>query len=405
MKSKQYTTKEQRQILESIGVHHVKGRSYDEAKELIEQLKKTGRLPRNILSPATEKQLDFLARHNIAAPTDITEEEADEVMGPKKAELDLVTPISDRQYDFIIRLGGVPSKSMNRDQASKFIEYLMDNRERCRKCGAEYDHRSKRCPTCGGFLPQLSPVHPPSNIFTRKGVVDQLADFCFQSMDKRTYDIVLVSLLAIACVLLAVITWAVAFREPNRSAESPPLVTTVSSLADVTRRLELRGYSYVEESNSYGQHFVHYAKHTSDVAYFVEVIRWSGDQRLKRLIFHGSTSETGFNSNEVRRGIWDAINADACAMINGKQDYFLALADMKEVDGDGLSRFAGRATTAEGWRIEAIEYVGYYKIEAGTIENKIGVAMVNLTNLETSEDMPASAELEFDRQFEQAKKR
>ena len=47
---KRYTTKEQRQILESVGVPHVKGRSYSEAEHLINQFIQAGRLPRNVLS-------------------------------------------------------------------------------------------------------------------------------------------------------------------------------------------------------------------------------------------------------------------------------------------------------------------------------------------------------------------
>jgi hypothetical protein len=181
--------------------------------------------------------------------------------------------------------------------------------------------------------------------------------------------------------------------------------TTVSSLADLTRRLELAGYSYVKESNALGEQFVNYARDTPEAAYSVEIVRWSGDPRLKSLIFHCRTNEAAFNSKESRRKLWTRIDADVCGIVNGRQDYLRALADMKEANGTGISRFEGRATTAEGWQIHAIEYVAYYKREAGETESKIPMAMIVLTHLEIEEDMPASALLDFNRQLEDAKRK
>lgn len=171
MGDKRYTTKGQRELLESAGFPHVRGRTYDEAQQLIEQSIQTGRLPRNVLSPPKQWQIIRLREHGIPFPSDITEDEAGALIAQK---LDPITPISDRQFSFIIELGGVPSKRMMRRDASRFIDYLMDRQSHCAKCGATDDRRSARCKQCGGFLPKQSPIRPPKYILRPKGLWEKI---------------------------------------------------------------------------------------------------------------------------------------------------------------------------------------------------------------------------------------
>lgn len=167
--SRRYTTERQRAILASVGIPHEKGRAYDEAQALISHQIRAGKLPRNALSPPTEKQLAFLAEHQITVPRDITKEEASE----KITALDRVTPLSDRQLKYIRDLGGIPGKSMTRHEASEFIEYLL-SAAYCSKCGANNNHRLDRCPDCGAFLPRLGPLRPPRHIYRPKGLIQRL---------------------------------------------------------------------------------------------------------------------------------------------------------------------------------------------------------------------------------------
>ena len=166
MSSKRDTTKQQRAFLASLGIPHEKGRTFDQAQGWINYHIQAGNLPRNAASPPTEKQLSFLAEHDITIPSDITKEEASALIG--------VTPLSDRQFEFIKDLGGVPSRSMTRHEASEFIEYLYDNGTVCRKCGANNDRRSDRCPDCGAFLPRQCRLRPPRHIYRPKGLIERI---------------------------------------------------------------------------------------------------------------------------------------------------------------------------------------------------------------------------------------
>lgn len=174
MSTKRYTTKQQRAILASLGIPHEKGRTYDEAQRWINHHIQAGELKRNVMSPPTEKQLAFLAEHDIAVSSDITKEEASTLIGQKIETLDRFTPLSDRQFEHIEDLGGIPSTSMNRHEASQFIEYLYDNADKCGNCGANNDRRSDRCPHCGGHLPRQGPLRPPPHIYRPRGMLQRL---------------------------------------------------------------------------------------------------------------------------------------------------------------------------------------------------------------------------------------
>ena len=192
-------------------------------------------------------------------------------------------------------------------------------------------------------------------------------------------------------------------RTPVGTVSSEPTVrtiTTVSSLADAARRLELRNYGYVEQTHVAGQKFVTYERKTGNAEFSVEIVRWSGDQRIKELCFSCRTNEAAFNSKESRRKLWDELDRDVCALVNARVDYLRALADMKEVNDNGLPRHEGRATTSDGWQLHAIEYVGYYKPQVHGKPNDLAMARIMVTHLETEEEMSASAIFELNKLLE-----
>jgi hypothetical protein len=205
----------------------------------------------------------------------------------------------------------------------------------------------------------------------------------------------LVYVLGGLAVILTVLLLVAIVSKPDRPAVT---VTTVSTLADVSRRLELAGYSFTKDDSIAGQHFVTYERKVAGATYTAEIVRWSGDQRLLTLAFSCRTDFATFDSADARERLWDQLDADVCAMISGKADYVRAVADMKKVDGDGLPRFEGRATTAEGWQVHVVEFVGRTRLG-----ESVPMAHVLLSHLETEEDIPASAVLEFNRQLENAK--
>lgn len=94
MTRKHYSTKQQRSTLESIGIAHVPGRTFDEAENLINEQIRLGKLPGNVLSPPTEKQIAFLAKHNVPITDNVTKEAASELIDRKIKEIDKQTAIS-----------------------------------------------------------------------------------------------------------------------------------------------------------------------------------------------------------------------------------------------------------------------------------------------------------------------
>lgn len=162
--AKNYTTKLQRELLESVGVPHEKGRSREKADEMIQRFIDAGKLPKNCLIQPTEKQLAYMAELGISIPEDLTKEQASALIDKAVDTRDRSTLISERQFDFIESLGGFASRRMNRLQARKFIELLIMNQPRCRRCGSEYDQRNSRC-RCGAYVPSRGKISPPSHIY------------------------------------------------------------------------------------------------------------------------------------------------------------------------------------------------------------------------------------------------
>jgi hypothetical protein len=169
---KHYTTERQRALLKSVGVGHRRGRTYEEAEELIGECIRQGKLPRNAFSPATEGQRAFLRRYGIQLPADATREEASELIVAKGR----VLPLTERQHELIEELGGKAPSDMTQDEASQFIEYLMPLRVLCRRCGASFDRRKPRCFGCGAFVPRLAAISVPRSIYVRKGPCKRLLE-------------------------------------------------------------------------------------------------------------------------------------------------------------------------------------------------------------------------------------
>lgn len=167
MSQKKYTTREQRLILESVEVDHVKGRQYDEAQEIIRRFVERGALPEAALSPASDRQLEVLERIGIVPQSMISKEAASELITQHQSIPDELTTVTEKQADYIEALGGILPGNMTRRAATQFIEYLLERVYSCPKCSAYANRRSRRCPSCGGFLPSLSPISCPASIYRR----------------------------------------------------------------------------------------------------------------------------------------------------------------------------------------------------------------------------------------------
>lgn len=171
-------------------------------------------------------------------------------------------------------------------------------------------------------------------------------------------------------------------------------------MVEAAHRLEVLGYSFEKESEVMGMNFQSYKRKVGNDEYAVELVRWHRDDRIKDFHFYGRTNEARFNSQDARDALLRGIGWDFLALINGDEDYYRAIDNMKEAEGDGVPRYEGRATTAEGWRIDAIEYTGYYKSE----KNHIGVFSFGATHLETDENITVTALQAFNQQMAEAKR-
>ena len=166
-RGKQYVTIAQRKALESIGVTHVRGRSRQQAQELIEENIRIGRLPPDILTRPTEKQIEFLRGLGAQVPDNLTKEQASELID----SLTQVRPLSQGQADFIEHLGGVAVPTLTYENAGAFIEYLLDHESKCSRCGATDNRRDRRC-SCGAFLAKSAPIYPPPQFLSPRAIRD-----------------------------------------------------------------------------------------------------------------------------------------------------------------------------------------------------------------------------------------
>jgi hypothetical protein len=166
-RGKQYVTTAQRKALESIGIAHVRGSSRQEAQELIEEDIRVGKLPPDILTRPTEKQIEFRRGLGAQVPDDLTKEQASELID----SLTQIRPLSQGRADFIEHLGGVAVPTLTYENAGEFTECLLDHESKCSRCGATDNRRDRRC-SCGAFLAKSRPIYPPPQFLSPRATHD-----------------------------------------------------------------------------------------------------------------------------------------------------------------------------------------------------------------------------------------
>ncbi|MFH1673424.1 MAG: zinc ribbon domain-containing protein [Pseudomonadota bacterium] len=157
---KRYATQKQKSLLKLAGNEPCKGMTFEEAKKTINALIKEGKLSESDIEniwrfePPTKKQLKFLQILGVRIDDDLTRGKAAYLIDNIQEEKMRNKPMTDRQREFIIELGGTPEHGMSRYSARQFIEYLLDQQEICPNCETSIPPTVSRCPYCGGFLPE-----------------------------------------------------------------------------------------------------------------------------------------------------------------------------------------------------------------------------------------------------------
>ena len=176
---KKYQTQKQRALLESIGFPHRPGRTADESDALILELIDNGELPKNSLSPPTERQTARLLELGLAVNDEMTFEKASAII----QEHNQREPATMKQLVFIFQLGGVPYFDFNRSAAGVYIDFLLENQSQCRKCGLRHDRRAAQCSNCGARLREGPPLEPPWNADGNDGPFsERVPDFQIQKI-------------------------------------------------------------------------------------------------------------------------------------------------------------------------------------------------------------------------------
>src|SRR5205814_1695071 len=94
MANTKYTTERQRSLIRSLGQPHVTGRTFDEAKAIIDEAILAGRLPPYCLEKmATAKQLAFLAGLGIPTPVGLTKAHAMQMIGQGQKARNATIPL------------------------------------------------------------------------------------------------------------------------------------------------------------------------------------------------------------------------------------------------------------------------------------------------------------------------
>ena len=211
-------------------------------------------------------------------------------------------------------------------------------------------------------------------------------------------------ILVTAIVGLVVI---IAIAASNGSRRAPTAkATTVTSIADAFRRLELRGYSHEKSENVWGSDYVSYVRKTPTANYTATLGTWSGQNRLKELTFDCRTNEAGFKAKG--KEFWIEMQRDVYAMIGDREDYGRAVDDLHPIEegkDDPVLRHEGQATTADGWQIKVIEDVRHYIPQFAKPEVfRMRVGMISMTHVETDRNIPAAAVREFNDWVEKTNK-
>jgi len=161
-------TPAQRRVLESIHVSVARDDAQELAQLMIDRYIEVGKLPPDVLEPPTQDQLPRLRELGVADWEGLTKRSASQLISRAKTMERWARPsgpvLSQAQYDFIERLGGIAYPTLTRKQASQFIEYLLEREAHCPNCRANDDRRHERCPYCGGFLSRSSPIEPPASL-------------------------------------------------------------------------------------------------------------------------------------------------------------------------------------------------------------------------------------------------
>ena len=176
-------TRRQKEVLSSAGIEDVKALDYEQAQQLIQNLVDCQKLPRNVMSPATLRQITYLDKLGVEHPSDLTREEASDLLSRKISQAQPTLPVTQKQLDFIASLGGMPHRSMNQYEATQFIDYLLENGGHCPHCGTENDCRHSQCPKCGAALPQCDIIEPPLEIYVPKAPPNSLMGFLLSLLD------------------------------------------------------------------------------------------------------------------------------------------------------------------------------------------------------------------------------
>ena len=189
MEKKQYTTPEQRAILESVQVPHLRGRSYDEAAELIAAFVQEGKIPSDWrrastiqlsmldglgvsyspdisynaasqlisdCSPATERQLEFLQNMGVVVMPGLTRTGASELIERQTKKI----PMTHTQGCRIAELRGGIFSLMTYYDANKFIDHLCIMTSVCERCSALNFRDHERCSGCGKYIPKPALIYP-----------------------------------------------------------------------------------------------------------------------------------------------------------------------------------------------------------------------------------------------------
>ncbi len=232
--------------------------------------------------------------------------------------------------------------------------------------------------------------------------------------------------LAVLLSSAMLVGWLIHAKGGLTDAAQPPAgtISTVTSFADASRRLELRGYRYVKgPDTSWGEDSVTYERQVDDALFAARISRWTGSQPILSLNFYCRATEKAFNSPKRRLRLCQELGSDACAMVNGELDYRRAVADMRELkeNRSGSPQIEGQATTSEGWQFTHREYTGHRKPVRRLGEPNrlmtpfvrrplladpyVAVAVIDVTNLEREENIPPSARLEIDKRIEEREKK
>jgi hypothetical protein len=127
--------------------------------------------------PATDDQLTLIAKiHRGVLPPTLTKGEASALIERSITEQAQLSPMTAGQRSFIDDLWGVVYPEMSSQQASSYIDYLLERLPITSCCGREYQRHNDDCPNCGRRISSFGVGKRPcpSTIFKAKGFFAKL---------------------------------------------------------------------------------------------------------------------------------------------------------------------------------------------------------------------------------------